>query len=359
MQRVLLVSLSHSLRSAAYLLLPFSFIALIAWSTAGSESGSTTDPIRGAIWIWLGAHHIPFQLSLPPTAIAGYLTYLPIGGLLLPLLVIRTSFTRALEKLKGDYHDLNAVRLNFSILYSLIVTALAFVSRSNPVAAQWYLAPLFAFVIALISTMTVGNRVVPSRSLRISLRVLSILLGVSLIVISLLILLNFSQVRDITTSLQPGIFGGLLLLFLNILYLPNAAVAAASYFSGSGLAVGAGSLISPYWYNLDQIPALPLLGILPVGREPLALTGAIFFIGLGVLMAYLTANFDLLAIAQSYLFAVIGLVVLGYLASGSLITAEMGAMGVSIWKFALCVAVEMGIGLALAILITKKVSSHD
>lgn len=169
MQRVLLVSLSHALRSAAYLLLPFSFIALIAWSTAGSVSGSTTDPIRGAIWIWLGAHHIPFQLALPPTGIAGYLTYLPIGGLLLPLLVIRSSFTRALEKLKGDYHDLNTVRVNFSVLYALIVTALAFMSRSNPVAAQWYLAPVFAFFIALVSTMTVGNRVVPSRSLRVSL----------------------------------------------------------------------------------------------------------------------------------------------------------------------------------------------
>lgn len=354
MQRVLLVSLSHALRSAAYLLLPFSFIALIAWSTAGSVSGSATDPIRGAIWIWLGAHHIPFQLALPPAGIAGYLTYLPIGGLVLPLLVIRSSFSRALEKLKGDYHDLNSVRLNFSILYALIVTALAFVSKSNPVAAQWYLAPLFAFVIALISTMTVGNRVIPSRSLQMSLRVLSVLLGACFILISILIFMNFSQVRDITTSLQPGIFGGVLLLFLNILYLPNAAVAAASYFSGSGLAVGSGTLISPYWYNLDQIPALPLLGILPVGREPLALVGIIFFIGLGVLLAYLTANFEMRPIAQSYLFTVIGLVLLGYLASGSLITAEMGAMGVSIWKFALSAAIEIAVGALLTILVTNK-----
>ncbi len=355
MQRVLLVSLSHALRSAAYLLLPFSFIALIAWSTAGSVSGSTTDPIRGAIWIWLGAHHIPFQLALPPTGIAGYLTYLPLGGLVLPLLVIRSSFTRALEKLKGDYHDLNTVRVNFSVVYALIVTTLAFMSRSNPVAAQWYLAPVFAFLIALVSTMTVGNRVVPSRSLRISLRVLSILLGVSLILISMLIFINLSQVRDITTSLQPGIFGGLLLLFLNILYLPNAAVAAAAYFSGTGLAVGSGTLISPYWYNLDQIPALPLLGILPVGREPLALLGIIFFIGLGVLLAYLTSNLDLRAIAQSYLFTVIGLVVLGYLGSGSLITAEMGAMGVSIWKFALSAAIEIAVGALLTILVITKI----
>ena len=355
MQRVLLVSLSHAFRSAAFLLLPFSFIALVAWSTAGSASGSTTDPIRGALWIWLGAHHIPFQLSLPPTAVAGYLTYLPMGAVVLPFLVIRSSFARVLDKLKGDYHDVNVVRLNFSIIYALLVTTLAFISRSNPVAAQWYLAPLFAFVIALISTMSVGNRVVPSRSLRMSLRVLSILLGFSLILVSVLIFINFSQVRTITTSLQPGIFGGALLLILNILYLPNAAIAAGSYFSGTGLAVGTGTLVSPYWYNLGEIPALPLLGILPVGREPLSLIGILFFVGLGAILGFLTANFDIRAIAQSYLFTVVGLVLLGYLASGSLITAEMGAMGVSIWKFALSVALEMGVGLALTLLITNKV----
>ena len=355
MQRVLLVSLSHVFRSAAFLLLPFSFIALIAWSTAGSASGSTTDPIRGALWIWLGAHHIPFQLSLPPTGVAGYLTYLPIGAVVLPILVIRSSFTRALERLKGDYHDLNVVRLNFSIIYALLVTILAFMSRSNTVAVQWYLAPLFAFAIALISTMTVGSRVVPSRPLQMSARVLSVLLGVSFIVVSVLIFINFSQVRTITTSLQPGIFGGVLLLFLNILYLPNAAIAGASYFSGTGLAVGAGTLISPHSYSLGEIPALPLLGILPAGPKPLALFGILFFIGLGALLGYLTANFDFRAIIQSYLFTVVGLVVLGYLASGSLITAEMGAMGVSIWKFALSIALEMGIGLAITIFISNKV----
>ena len=355
MQRVLLVSLSHVFRSAAFLLLPFSFIALVAWSTAGSASGSTTDPIRGALWIWVGAHHIPFQLSLPPTGVAGYLTYLPMGAVVLPFLIIRASFTRALDRLKGDYHDLNIVRVYFSIIYALLVTILAFISRSNTVAAQWYLAPLFAFSIALISTMTVGNRAVPSRPLRMSARVLSILLGVSFILISVLIFANFSQVKNISTSLQPGIFGGVLLLFLNILYLPNAAIAAASYFSGTGLAVGAGTLISPYWYQLGQIPALPLLGILPVGPVPLALLGILFFVGLGALLGYFTSSFDIRVIAQSYLFTVIALALLGYLASGSLITAEMGAMGVSIWKFALSVALEMGIGLALTILITNKV----
>jgi hypothetical protein len=354
MQRVLSVSLSHALRSAAFLILPFSFIALVAWATAGSASGSTTDPIRGAIWIWLGAHHIPFQLALPPTGVAGYLTYLPIGAILLPFFVVRTSFLRALDRLKGDYHDLNSVRLIFSTLYAVLATALAFASRSEPISPQWYLAPVFTFLIALFATMTVGVRMAPSHTLKIASRILAVILGVSLIAVSILIWINFSQVKAITISLQPGIFGGALLLLLNILYLPNAAIALAAYFSGTGLAVGAGTIVSPWWYELGQIPALPLLGILPVDRQPLALIGIAFFIAIGALLAYLASGFELASYIQTFIFVVVGLTLLAYLGSGSLITTEMGAVGVSIWKFALSIIAEIGLGfLATSFILTK------
>lgn len=278
MQRVLSVSLSHVLRSAATLLLPFSFIALIAWATAGSASGSTSDPIRGAVWIWLGAHHLPFQLALPPTSLPGYLTFLPIGGLVLPFLVIRAAFNRAIDRLQGDFHDINGVRLIFSGMYAALLTALAFFSGSNAVTPQWYLAPIFGFLLALVATLSAGYRVNPSRSLRIALRITAIFMGAALMVTALLLILNFTQVKNITISLQPGFFGGLLLLILNVLYLPNAAVATAAYFSGTGLAVGAGTIVSPWWYQLGQIPALPLLGILPTSRHPLALFGALFLL---------------------------------------------------------------------------------
>ncbi len=346
MQRVLSVSLSHVIRSAATLLLPFSFIALIAWATAGSASGSTSDPIRGAVWIWLGAHHLPFQLALPPTSLPGYLTFLPIGGLVLPFLVIRAVFNRAIDRLQGDFHDINGVRLIFSGMYAALLTALAFFSGSTAVTPQWYLAPIFGFLLALVATLSSGYRVNPSRSLRIALRITAIFMGAALIVTALLLILNFTQVKNITISLQPGFFGGLLLLVLNVLYLPNAAVATAAYFSGTGLAVGAGTIVSPWWYQLGQIPALPLLGILPTSRHPLALFGVLFFIGLGVLLARWALNYGIQTLVQSYLFTIALATLLAYLASGALLTAEMGAMGVSIWKFVLSIAVEIGIGAA-------------
>lgn len=354
MQRVLSVSLSHVIRAAALLLLPFSFIALIAWATAGSASGSTTDPIRGAVWIWLGAHHIPFQLALPPTGLAGYLTYLPIGGVVLPFFAIRSAFARAVDRLTGYFHDINGVRLIFSIQYALLVTLLAFISRAAAVTPQWYLAPLLAFVISLLATLTTGTRVAPSRAVRVATRINALMLGAGLITSSLLMLLNFSQVKNITISLQPGIFGGVLLLFLNILYLPNAAIAIASYFSGTGLAVGAHTLVSPLSYHLGQIPALPLLGILPTSKAPFALFGVLFFIGMGVLLALWSSSYGLQTVIQSYIFTVAAAVILAYLGSGSLITTEMGAMGVSIWKFVLSLALELAVGAGATLAIKNR-----
>ena len=196
-------------------------------------------------------------------------------------------------------------------------------------------------MIALVATLTAGVRVALSRPVRIAARIWALILGASLTMVTILIFINFSQVKDITTTLQPGFFGGLLLLFLNVLYLPNAAVALASYFAGTGLAVGAGTLVSPLWYQLGQIPALPLLGIL-------------LFIGLGVLLARWSLVYGIQALIQSYIFTVVGAILIGYLASGSLMTAEMGAMGVSIWKFALSIAVEVGVGAAATMLIMNR-----
>ena len=73
--RVLGTTLVQVARSIAFVLFPISFIALLAWATAGSATGNTGDPLRAALWIWLGAHQVPFSLALPPE------TILPFVGL--------------------------------------------------------------------------------------------------------------------------------------------------------------------------------------------------------------------------------------------------------------------------------------
>jgi hypothetical protein len=344
MQRVLSVSLSHAIRGAALVLLPFAFIALVAWATAGSATGTTTDPIRGAAWSWLGAHHIPFSLALPPTGTPGFFSYLPWGAIALPFLAIRSTFNRALDRLQGDFHDINGVRTAYSFFYTVIVTALAYLASSQTVSPKWYLAPIFAFVIAIIATLTCGEKLPIAQPVIIASRIVAILLGGALIIVGVLVFVNFSIVKDLTTALQPGIFGGALLLLLNLLYLPNIAVALLSYLAGSGFAIGTGTLISPLWYHVDRMPVFPLLGVTPTNRQPMVIAAALIFIAMGALLAFWTLQSGVQLLAQSSIFLTVMIFLLAYLSSGSLMTDAMGAVGVSIWKFGLTAMIEIAIG---------------
>ena len=356
MQRVLSVSLSHAIRGAALVLLPFAFIALVAWATAGSATGTTTDPIRGAAWIWLGAHHIPFSLALPPTGIPGYFSYLPWGAIALPFIAIRTTFNRALDRLQGDFHDINGVRTTYSLFYTIIVTALAYLTASPTVTPQWYLAPIFAFFISITATLTCGQRLAISAPVILASRIMAIIVGTFMVAVGILIFTNFAQVKVLSVALQPGIFGGALLLLLNALYLPNAAIALASYVAGSGFAVGAGTLISPWWYHSDQLPVFPLLGILPTQRHPLFIASALFFVAIGALLAYWALDSGIQMLLQTSIFLVALIFLIAFLSSGSLMTDDMGAFGVSFWKFGLTAIGEIGIGAAITTFITARKS---
>jgi hypothetical protein len=228
-QRVLAVTFAQALRSAGILLLPLAFITLIAWATAGSTTGTTSDPIRAAMWIWLAAHHVHFDLSLSPSGVAGSLTYLPLGALIFPALALRSGFKRAVIKLDGDYSNLTGARLFFSLFYAIVAFLIAFFSGSDGVRPVWPLAAIFAFLIAFASTHLIGRGVNFSLPVIFAFRVVALLLALGFAIFVISFFRNFDQGVLITTVLAPGIFGSILLLILNIVYLPNAAIAALSY----------------------------------------------------------------------------------------------------------------------------------
>ena len=349
-QRVLAVSFAQVLRSVFVILLPLAFISLIAWATAGSATGNTSDPIRAAIWLWLGAHHLPFHLS---GSTIGYLSYLPIGAMLIPFFALRVGFAKALSKLHGDFHNVNSVRTIFAGQYALLATVLALLSRSVTVSPQWYLTPVFTFVIAYLATLTAGTRVRFSQAASLATRVIAITLGFAFIVLALLIFTNISTFKNIAIVLQPGVFGSILLFALNAFYLPNAALAILGYFTGTGFAIGAGTLVSPFTHRLGELPALPLLAVLPTTSSHWALLAVVLVIALGVALAIWAQSSSTTTLIQSFVLTLLSLAFLSYLASGSLMTPAMSAVGLSIWKFTLSIGLELALGIALVVLLPQ------
>ena len=351
--RILGVTLTQVLRSVALVLLPTSFIALIAWATAGSATGNTGDPLRAALWIWLGAHQIPFSLALPPANAAGLLSYLPLGAIVVPVLAIRSGTSRIIDRLDGDTSMVPLARICFALLYTGVGTLFALFSATTAVRPDWYLVPVFLLPITLISGATVGRRLVFGQAILFGTRIISLLLGISSVILGISLLVNLSTVKNLTLVLEPGIFGGVLLLLLNLLYLPNAAVATLGYFSGTGFAIGTGSLVSPLSFHLDAIPAFPLLGALPSGTSLFALFGISVVIIAGALLASWTVEFNLQVLIQSLVASVLIIGAVAYAGSGALITDAMSAMGVSPWKFTLSLATELALGAALVLYIPR------
>ena len=347
-QRVLAVTLAQVVRSISVVLLPIAFLSLIAWATAGSTNGNTSDPIRAAIWLWLGAHHLAFQLTISQGAESGWLTYLPLGALLFPVLAIRSGFKRSIERLDNDFQSVTLARTLFISLYAIITALIAFMVSTNAVKPVWYLTPLVTIPIATLSVLSAERRKVSSLPIFFATRILSAFLGFAFFAVGISLLLNISTVKDLTQVLEPGILGGFLLLILNVLYLPNAAVAAIGYFAGPGFAIGNGTIISPLSYQVPEIPALPLLGALPTGKFLWALSMALLFVAAGVALTSWTLNQRPEVLWQSFTLVLMAIAFISWTASGSLMTSSLSAVGVSIWKVTLAVGLEMAAGIGLA-----------
>jgi hypothetical protein len=353
MSRVLGAALPQVLRSVAWLLLPTSFIALLAWATAGSATGNTGDPLRAALWIWIGAHQIPFSLSLPPSGLDGYLSYLPLGALIFPVLAIRNGISRTIERLDNDSSLVAPARAAFAAAYTLFALLASLFSKTDSVRPVWYFAILYVLPFTLLIGATVGRKVALGQGFLYGSRIIAFLLGISSIIFGLLLLVNVSMVKNLTTVLQPGIFGGFLLLLLNILYIPNAIVATLGYFSGVGFAVGSGTLVSPLSFRLNKIPAMPLLGALPEGKSSIAFIGVAVVVFAGALLASWTIALNIKVLYQSLIVSILIAAFVGYSGSGALITDAMSAVGVSPWKFTVAIAFELGVGALLALYLPR------
>jgi hypothetical protein len=267
---------------------------------------------------------------------------------LFPILAIRSGFKRSIDRLDHDYQSIALARTLFVFWYVGITAAIAFFVTTDTVKPVWYLTPLVTIPIVTLSVLSAESRKISTLPIFLATRIIAAFLGFGFLVLGIKLLVNLAIVKDLTQVLEPGILGGVLLLILNVLYLPNAAVATIGYFSGVGFGIGSGTIISPLSYQVPEIPALPILGALPTGKFEWALIAVLFFVAAGVALTSWTLNQRPEVLWQSLTLVLLAIAFMSWAASGSLMTEALSAVGVSIWKVTLAIGVEMAIGIGLA-----------
>jgi hypothetical protein len=353
---VLVPAITQSLRSVLFTLIPAGIITFLAWAIAGSAYASTTDPFRSATWIFLGSHMVPFNLHIPPSGIDGWLTYLPLGAMVLPAIAITVGARKVLEKTNSDL----AV-WSFAAFYTILVVLLSILSSNHDVFVKWYWAIAFTTPFVFAVTFFAINQFKFTHSLIYLTKSWAIIFGFAAIITGISLLINLRTVHQLTTVLQPGFIGGILLFALTLIYLPNFLISTVAYLVGAGFAVGRDTLIAPLSFSLGKIPALPILGALPTGRHPLYLFGSLVVIGVGAQVAIWTLDSGRNVLRQTIALFLLSSFVIAYLGSGALITYELGTVGPSLWKFPLIISAEflLGVGLVRVIpIISQRFSSR-
>ncbi|MEY3149311.1 MAG: hypothetical protein RL029_585 [Actinomycetota bacterium] len=367
MTRTWLVAFQQAVRSITLILLPLAFISLITWATAGSSTGNTADPLRAAIWFFLVAHHIPLDLSLSNTALSGNLTFFPIGALLIPFLAIRSAYRRMISALESHtLRDKRSYVLSIAFMYALIGTLISLFALGTTVRAQFYIVFPVLFLVAAISGFLASN-LLPEhalqfpwqRGLRIAWISTLAMIGFGGLIFTISLIWHFPTVLNLTQVIEPGFFGGLSFFAIQALYLPNFAVAALSFIAGSGVVIGDGSWLTPFVHRIDEIPAIPLLGGLPVHSYPPLIIGSLFIVLTGLIAAqYGVINYSDKEEQKRFFLSSAGFIfvlnlIVARAASGELLADNLSSVGAQWWLMPILVTAEFLVGILIWILFPK------
>lgn len=363
MSRIPLVSIQQAARTIVLTLLPLSFISLLIWATAGSTNGNTSDPLRAALWIFLASHQVPLQLALSNATLAGTLSYLPLGALVIPFIATRSGIARTLEILgEIDLAAKRLVLLDYSLAYSILGYLISLPALGDSVRTPFYLAIPILFLVAFVGAFTKSglflqrNRTFPwLRAVRSTLIALLFLIGISAVIFAISLGWHFRTVINLTEVIAPGITGGVALLLGQLLYLPNSAVATLSYLSGAGIQIGNGTVISPLIHRVDEIPAIPVLGALPIRTHIWALLLIIIIALVGARMVLSARQtFSDLTEQRRFLLTVLASFLLISLflsraSSGELLSSNLSSVGPIWWLMPILLTSEVALGMGIAI----------
>jgi hypothetical protein len=181
------------------------------------------------------------------------------------------------------------------------------------------------------------------------------LLAVSAIMLAISLTLNWVSVTRLYEGLQVSLIGGIAVTLAQLALLPNIIIFGASWLTGLGFSIGAGSTVSPFGTELGPIPSIPFFGGLPIGENPFGLMILVVPVLLALAATVLVKPYaaDIRFNFASPLSAAISLglgigvvaaleaALLAWVASGGIGPERLAEFGVNPWMLALVVFVEV------------------
>lgn len=359
-----------ALSAAALGLATLTTVILLGWIAAPHVSLGKGLPgvFRTAVQVWLVAHHAGFDLP------GGRVGMLPLGLVVLPgALLCRAG--AGVARATGGHRLRHAAQaaLGLALPYAAIAGVLSLIGGTGSTHPSVWQSVLTGFLVPFLAGGIGAARVVaPSRGFRGFLRLLperprsltvgsfgavSVLLAAGAVLAGASLAVHAHDAADLTSRLAPGVIGGILLVLLQIVYLPNAVVWGLAYAVGPGFAVGSGTIVAPTGILLGTLPTFPLLAAVPAaGPAPvisLIALAAPFVAGIfaGILLVR-AAPTPMLEAAPVWGFGcgVITGVLTGALAAfsgGPIGNVRMSVLGPSAWQVGLISALEVGVAAAI------------
>lgn len=367
----------------------------VVWGTALGFGTDVATVFRAAVDVWLLGHGVDVTfvlagdtataLGLPGAGAPVVVTVAVIGIGMLTVLLGRRAGRRIARTGRATLGTVFAV-----LVFAAASLGLALlVTHPNAHPSTWQSAVLPALVFAagvlwgVLAEPAVGSsdalgrvrEVLASDGRRATLAreavrgaagSVLLVIAASSVAIALLLVAHYAQVIQLYESLHGGIVGGAVLTLGEFAALPNLVVWAASWFTGTGFALGQGSHVSPVGTAVGPVPAVPVLGAIPTADSAFGFLGLLVplvaagFVGVG-LRARLARVLDDVDVPAIAIVAVgggaTGGILLGVLAAASGGSAGPGRLvdvGPNPWLTGLVAAVELAVALAVGMAVARR-----
>jgi len=345
-------------------------LVLVGWIAAPHAGLGLPGVLRAATGLWLASHHVGFALHG-----AGRIGMLPLGLVLIPgALLWRAGRWVVQTGQVSGLSEAGYAAMALAAPYAVLCGALALASRSTLAAPSLPQAVIAGFLIAFCAGGLGGARalapwdrlarLLPPRPRSIvfgTAGTLAVLTAVGAILAGASLASHLPEFSDLNGALGAGAVGTVLLLLVQLAYVPNAVGWAVCFMLGPGFAFGAGTVVAPTGAALGPLPAFPLLAALPSGAHgsipgwaSVAVLAVPYLAGAfgGVLLVRVAPS-PAAEIAPLWGFAsgaatgfVIG--VLAAFSGGPLGSGRLAVVGPSAWQAGLVATLEAGVAAAVA-----------